>query len=284
MSASSPKTAGNLVLRKQHLLNEIARPSGARSQPHRTRILLPMSVLVALVASLVIIGGPGDLGTPAFAVTSAPNGMVSIRVVSTVASADQMNRQLASQGIPVSIQTAPSTPDLVGTWVAAQLSQDVPTAIADSVDSQTQGYATTIELPRDIRGIVTLTVGRSPRPGETIVAAGLRNILAPGGALACQGLATTTPTQTASALSRLGYEVDFWTMGSPLALSDRVAQPPTTARVTAVFLNDFDPSDLTISVRGRSNHVIVQLASPGSAAYTSQLRLGYAPSQPTNAC
>jgi hypothetical protein len=235
-------------------------------------------------AGLAVITGPAGLGPTAFAVSPEPHGVVAIHIVSTKASAEQMTRQLRSKGLHIRIATEPASPALVGTWIGVGADGRVPMSVVDEVGNQTEGYAATLEVPVSFPGTLVLDVGVPPRPGQQINVAGLRNALAPGGPLACNGLSGAKPANAAKTLTALGYSIDYWTTRQPQlpgrtpAQSGVVHTPPAGSRVTQVWVHDWVGDHWTDVDPSRERHVIVQVQSPTAATYPYTVWQGFAPS------
>ena len=277
-------------------MNEIAgstlERSPAPSQPRlraKSRRLGVTLGAVAGVTAAVFVGlsatsGPAGLGPSAFAVTPAPHGDVSIHIVSTEASADEMTRQLQAKGLHIKITTDAASPALVGTWLYDGATDQVPQSVEQFISKQMEGYAATLEVPAIFPGTLTLGVGVSPRAGERINVAGLRNALAPGGPLACHSLSGAKPADAAKTLAALGYTIDFWTTREPIYPANATTQqsgvvpsPPADTRVTQVWVHDWrgrrwDDVDAT-----REHNVIVQVQSPTAPSFPYTVWQGFAP-------
>ena len=234
----------------------------------------------AVFAGLAATSGPGGLGPSAFAVTHLPGDTVGIKVVNTQATADQMTRQLQADGVDVRIRTVPTTPQLVGTWVMASFSGEVPAAVSNAVAAQTRGYVATIELPAVFPGSITLYVGRAMRSGETPQVGGARNALAPGGLLFCDRLIGARPADAQRTLAADGYTV-HWADGRRGLYTQEVATPPAGSRVTAAFIFDFDRRNVDQPIVN-PHDVTVTVLDPRDPRFKAQIWLGFAPSQQTS--
>lgn len=281
---------------REHLMLEIAPPlsrtqevAPAHRWTPRSAALAAATVAAATAAvlgGLTLGAGPGGLGPSAFAVTPEPKGVVAVHVVSTQASADQMTRQLQAKGLNVQVATVPVSPALVGTWVAVGADGDYSQARMDDLIRQTEGYATTLEIPANMPGEIQLTVGRAPNRGEAIAVGGLRNALAPGGPLACQALSGANPSVAARQLRSLGYTIDFWTTkqplvhpaGTPASVTGVVAEPAFGSKVTQVWVHDWVGNELTNVRPGYEHHVVVQVQDPRSSTYEYEVWQGFPPS------
>lgn len=274
-----------LARRREHLMQEIQdapersewttgpRKAAAR-KPRRLRTRMPRSVVggvavtvLALVAFIVVSvsGGEGGHGSAAFAIAPVPDGNVSIRVLDSDVSARAMTAQLHERGLHIGITALPVSPQLVGTWVGAGGTADLPAELLRSVQDQTQGYVVTLEVPASFPGSLSLAVGRAPHHGEAVAVSGARNALAPGGLLACEGLSGAEPASAAERLTELGYTVE-WSTG-PTGNQSLPAAPPGT-RVTEAIVEDDEP------------HVRLVVASPSDErSYDAQRWRGFAPSQ-----
>lgn len=282
---------GRLARLKGHLMTEITTApaahapgtdDGSRRRPRR-RLGLAVAAVAAVTAAvlvgLVVTTGPGGLGPTAFAVSHLPGDTIAIKVVNTHASADQMTRQLHGQGVNVSIQTMTATPQLVGTWVAAGFTPEVPKSISDSIAEQEHGYVATLELPAVFPGAITLTVGIPTPAGETPNVGGVRNALAPGGLLFCDRLSGAKPAAAQKKLESQGYTV-HWADGAHGLVTRSLSIPPPGSRVSAAFIFDFDPKDVSRPI-SNPHDVTVSVIDPRDPRYLPQLWLGFAPSQQT---
>jgi len=268
---------------RSHLMTEIATaPTSERAAPSRRwtprRALAGVAALaviaVAAFVGVSVTGGPAGLGPAAFAVTQLPGGTVAIHVVDDEATAAQMTRQLHAQGLNITIESVPTTPQLVGTWVWSSGSADAPRSLLDSIADQTHGYVATIEVPATFPGSITLGVGRATRPGETPQVAGARNALAPGGLLFCDRLSGADPSVAARTLAAAGYTV-HWADG---VVSRPVDAPPAGARVTQAFVFDFDPKNVERPIAD-PHDVTVVVAQPSQSRYLPELWTGFSLSQ-----
>jgi len=264
----------HLMLEIQSLPQEITAPASVRTaRPGRRmprRFAMAGGAVVGLTCAAITLSvafesSPG-LGTPAFAVSALPQGNVSITVVNTAASAKQMTDQLHAKGVNVAIETMPASRQLVGTWVGQSYSSAVPESLWRSINAQTHGYTKTLDIPASFPGAITLYVGRAPKAGEGVQVGGIRNALAPGGALACRVSPGSTPDAARRALVSAGYTVT-WAYQSRSAA---VGAPPAGTRVTDAYVSDDDPHAVTLLV-----------ADPHSPTYSALVWSGFAPSQRT---
>lgn len=273
-----------------HLMTEISTapaPTAITPIPNRRwtprRIGLAATAVAAATAAafvgLTVTSGPGGLGPRAFAVSHLPGDTIAIKVVNTEASAAQMTRQLRDQGVNVTVDTVTTTPQLVGTWISAGFSADVPESLSQSIASQMHGYVATIELPAVFPGTINLDVGRPTPAGEEPNVAGMRNALAPGGRLFCDRLSGVRPSIAEQRLTAQGYTV-HWVDGTRSLYSQTVSAPPAGTRVSAAFIFDFDRTDLTRAIAD-PHDVNVTVISPQDRRFLPQLWLGFAPSQQT---
>ena len=233
-----------------------------------------VAVMVATFVGLSLTGGPAGLGPTAFAVTTLPGGTVAIKVVNSTATAKQMTAQLHKQGLNITVTAAPSTPQLVGTWVYASFTADVPSTLASSIAAQEHGYASTIDISASFAGRITLGVGRATLPGETAQVAGLRNALAPGGLLFCDRLAGADPQVAATKLAASGYTVRWAT--NPVTTAT-ITTPPAGSKVTEAFIGGVNVEQPV----ARAHDVTLILDTPTDRRYLPQLWTGFAPSQQT---
>jgi hypothetical protein len=300
MTHDTPLAPDRLARRREHLMTEIAatqdiaaapavrNPRGTFWQPRR---LLAAAASVAVIAgaaftAMALTGGPTGAGATAFAVARLPHGKVSIRVVSTAASAKQMTDQLHAKGLDIFVTTVPATPQLVGTWVSMSTSQDFSPALAKDLVSQALSHSVTLDVPAHFTGSLGLSLAVAPSSGEQPEVAGLRNALAPGAPLACSGLSGTGPDHAAAVLERRGYTVLGFTtgVGLPGSTTPDLTKPPRGTKVTAVFIEDMSPTDSTQVLTSRDHDVAIQIASPADASYPILLHAGFAPSQSLTGC
>jgi hypothetical protein len=271
MRADPQLRPSRVELRLEHLMTEIATPAlapGRHAVERRSRrwvgAVTVAAVASAVAAAVVLVGTtPASIkGATAFAIEPAANGFVAVKVVSTDASARQMTAQLHAAGLNVNVGTEPASPQLVGTWVGASFSANVPAALAKSIASQTDGYAATLDIPKGMTGKVTLYVGVATPSGQQPQVAGLRNALAPGGRLACPQLSGTDPASAKATLAAKGFVVTWKDNISPTAPA--LAEPAAGAKVTTAFISDTDP-----------NQAMVIAVAPTDRRYAGLIHLGY---------
>jgi hypothetical protein len=295
-----PLAPGRLAARREHLMSEItashdtaAAPVAVDSRGSRWPIkrLVVAAAAVAVIAAgaltaLSVTGGPTGDGATAFAVARLPHGRVSIRVVSTAASAKQMTDQLHAKGLAISVQTVPATRQMVGTWVAISSSEDFPQSLTQDLVKQAFGHSVTLDVPAHFTGSLQLTLAVAAEAGQDPEVSGLRNALAPGGVLACSALPGTRPNHAAAVLRRRGYTVLGFTTsaGQPLPANQYLTEAPAGTRVTGAFIEDMSPTDFFRVVPGTERNVAIQIASPTDPTYQQRLRAGFAPSQPLRGC
>lgn len=271
-----------LARRREHLMTEITELapsplSPTPTEPRRSPSVARWSAVAAAVVALVVgigtvassIGGPTGHGPAAFAIEALPSGGVSIRVVDSKVSAGDMTAQLHAIGLDIAIDTAPASPQLVGRWLVVTASEEVPSQVADDVADQTLGSAATLEVRKRFRGQLTLTVGRSPEPGEAIQVAGTPNALAPAGLLYCERLAGQTPATADAALTAAGFTVTWAGRGRrPLAAA------PEGSRVGQAYVYDMKAL-APAGVRADGKTVQVVVWDPADPQYEQILWTGW---------
>ncbi|WP_339567374.1 hypothetical protein [Pseudokineococcus sp. 1T1Z-3] len=187
---------------------------------------------------------------------------MSISIIDTTAAAEEMTAQLAAEGLDVRVQTAPVTPQLVGTWVGVGSDGSTDEVVFDAVTAQALGYADDIAVPRGASGL-TLTVGVPTEPGQAAQIIGMRNAFAPGGPLECSTARGATVAAATTMLTEQGYStqvVRFPTF-EPVAAKD-------TDLVPTVFYDDATPS-----------HLLLVATDPGDATLQARRDLGFSPRQ-----
>jgi hypothetical protein len=292
MTSQPPLAPDRLARRKEHLMNEILTPvaDGHPVTPVRPRRRLGFAVAAFVVVLLTVgitltqtIGGHSvGLGPTAFAVTPAPHGQVSIRVVSTQASAEQMTDQLHRKGIDISVTTIPAVPALVGVWLTYGSATAIPAKLVQHLDQYVLGKSVTIVLPANVKG-AEFDIGRATKPGEAPVVGGFRNALSPGAPLACKSLSGTTPAAAQTILTSLGYTITGWTTSFNPIISPRLSELPA-GRVTEAFIDDLNGREVEDVLPGREHDVIVQVTPKTSTDYAMRIHQGFSPTQPLNTC
>lgn len=273
MSAHPRLPANRAESRLEHLMTEITAPATDLTSHHskpaiRWRRWLPLTagaIVAGVIAAIVVVVGvtpSHPRGATAFAVEPVADGSVAVKVVNTDASAREMTAQLHAAGLRVDVATEPASPQLVGTWVGASFSADVPQALAKSIISQTDGYTATLDIPKSLAGDVILYVGVTTPTGELPQVIGLPNALAPGGRLACLNLSGADPAQAAAALTARGYTLT-WT-DSVSAAAPTLTQPPAGSQVTDAFISDDNPKQ-----------VAVVAIAPSDSRYAGSIHIGY---------
>jgi hypothetical protein len=284
-----------LQRRRDHLMKEInlmqvedrrTAEGGVRGQmpgrlglraPRRRwgRYSLPGGVLVAGAAAVALVaalGSPGRFGAGQVAagglrIERISQQTVAVQIVDTRAAGEAMTRQLHEQGLNITIETVPASPQLVGTWLMTAFSADVPPAVAKEINTQVPGgYAATVEVPATFTGEITLSAGRAPDRGEQPMVIGKVNALAPGGRLGCLHASGGAAQDVELAVEGYGYTVT-WADGDDRDTA-AVAAPPTDARVVSAFIDDARPTVAQLVV-----------ARPGSARYDARAQIGYSPHQ-----
>jgi hypothetical protein len=197
MTTQEPSlSADRLVRRREHLMREItlaqARPASSsvparpvRSwQGWRGRALVgavTTTCAVVAVTLVVTLSGPAGNAPAAFAFQRVSQTTVAVRIVDSTVDAGEMTAQLHKQGINVTVDAVPVSPQVVGTWVSVSFSADVPASVRDAVREQVpNGYTATVDLPTSFKGAIRFGVGRDTESGEDPQVVAQRNALAPG--------------------------------------------------------------------------------------------------------
>ena len=253
--------------------------AGVRRRPRRNRRAAALVAVAAATATMFVVlsttGGEGGLGPRAFAIARLPGDVVSIHVVDTDASAEQMTRQLQEHGLDITIEAVPTNRQLVGTWLWVSQSEDVPRSVGRSVEEQLAGYTATIELPSSFPGEITLGVGRAAKEGEELQVGGIRNALAPGGLLFCERLRDLPPAEVHRRLTAKGYVV-----GWAAPRGRRFVPSPPPGVVTEAFVVDFEAMGRgEIGDDEDTRDVRVVVREPSDPLYEQQRWMGFSPSQ-----
>lgn len=249
-------------------------PAAARGWSPRRRAVFgglaslgTAAAAIAVVTAISLTSGPAATGPTAFAIQRVSNNTVSVHIVNTTAAADQMTAQLHEQGLNVTIDAVPASSQLVGTWLTASFSEDVPESTIQQILTQVpNGYTTTVDLPATFAGEIRLGVGRLPAAGEELQVSGMRNALAPGARLGCLHATGDDPAHVQQAVEQLGYTIT-WADGDA---RDLAIVPGASAgqKVVAAFIDDTHPAQVQLVA-----------ATPGSGRYDARSRMGYAPTQ-----
>ena len=266
--------------RREHLMREItmtqhANPSRAPASPERQHPRradwtrrglvggLVSAVAVSAVAVTISLSGPGGASAQAFSFERISSGKVAVHIVDTTVEADAMTEQLHEQGLNVTVDTYPASPQYVGTWLSVSFSDDVPDALQDAVIAQVpNGYTATVDLPTSFTGDIRFGIGRATKTGELPQVFGQRNALAPGARLGCLDATGGVPQDVQKKVEALGYTVS-WSDGDPLDLV-AVSQPTSAQRVVGAFIDDRTPKLVNLVA-----------ATPGTRRYEGRSRLGY---------
>jgi hypothetical protein len=241
--------------RRDHLMEEIALAhreecladaTGRRSRRRTWAAAVTVGAFaVGTFAVSATRGGSSGHGPEAFAVERLATGPVRIEIVDTEVAAKQMTQQLKDQGLAITIDTVPTSPQLVGTWLTVSAG-NASTADVDQLARQMNTANSSIEVPASlVSSDLELTFGRAPRSGEQIAASAATNALAPRGALYCNRLSGTSPQYAAAVLQQAGYTVHFNLQDDPLVPGQSYqdhyrafgSQPPV-GEVVGAHLND----------------------------------------------
>lgn len=248
-----------------------AEVSSGRSRRRRSLLagltLLGTATAAAVAAVALSLSGPAGTGHAAFAIQRVSGTTVSVHIVSTAAEAGEMTAQLQEKGLDVTVDTIPASPQLVGTWLTASFSEDVPEPVVERVLAQVpNGYTTTVELPVTFDGEIRLGVGRAPAAGEELQVLGMRNALAPGARLGCLHATGGEPARVQQAAEQLGYTVTWADGDTPELIT--VPGAGAGRRTAAAFIDDARPGEVRLVA-----------ATPGSRRYDGRSRMGYSPAQ-----
>jgi hypothetical protein len=228
---------------------------------------LASAAAIAAITVAATLSGPGTAAAAAFSFEKVSNDAVAVHIVDTTAEADAMTEQLHEQGLNVTIDAVAAGPQLIGTWLTASFSGDVPETVVQQVLQQVpNGYTPTVELPTSFDGDIRLAIGRAPAAGESPQVMGMRNALAPGARLGCLHATGGNPQDVRQAVEKLGYTVT-WASGEQMDLAT-VSAPGTGQLVTSAFIDDAAPSSVQVVV-----------TTPGSQRYDAQSHRGYSPTQ-----
>jgi hypothetical protein len=245
---------------------------GGRWSRYGLRYGLPGGVLIAgAVVGLVLAMSPatapgGPATSTALRIERVSQATVAVRIVDNRASAEAMTRQLHAQGLNVTVDTLAASPQLVGVWVGAGYSAQVPRPVAETIDSQLSGYTATVELPASFSGEITLSAGRAPGAGEQPTVIGQVNALSPGGRLGCLQASQGQPQQVRRQVEAYGYTVTWADGDDPDTAA--LSAPRPGQRVVTGYIDDAVPAVVRLVT-----------AVPGSTRYEARSRLGYSPGQ-----
>lgn len=164
---------GRLHQRLEHFMIEITTPEAASSSKvstgaiprsrHLRRVLVATTLTIAVIAAtftaLSVTGGPTGTGPAAFAITPQAHGMVTIKIVNTEASAEEMTRQLHSRGLGITVETrtlaAPAAQILLASY-SGRVPEDVSAAV--SAQLRTRPLPAAITVPAAFPGNITLVI------------------------------------------------------------------------------------------------------------------------------
>lgn len=208
-----------------------AEPGGSRSMRRSPRHRIGRRVAVIAVAAATAIA--------ATTLTVGGRSTIEVRAADAVANPAKVSRQLRAQGIQADVLVVPGS--LPGTWwhlffapeaevdelTWARLQAQVGTRVSglpneEIVDGGVSiRHSETLELPKGLRGPLTIVAARAPAPGEKVAGSPHTNELAPTGAFWCLGLERMAPEDAGRALEELGYDV-LWFWGT----ESEVGEPP----------------------------------------------------------
>lgn len=198
----------------------------------------------------------------AFASAIAGDRTITVDAADALRSPASVEKRLSEEGISADVYAVPVKDDLVGKWFHLYLD---PRADVDAgtfallksyVGELDFGYDTVaercpggagcdrtsiLEIPGDVKGPMTLVVGRAAGANESYWAENMDwgNELAPSGALYCLALEEKSPEEAAVLLEAKGYRVE-WTYDAPRSAPDgersgSVDEPPVGTGITVAY-------------------------------------------------
>jgi hypothetical protein len=120
-----------------------------------------VAATAGVFVTLSVTGGSTGLtatAATAFTINHVPGDMVTIKIVNSAASAQEMTKQLRGQGLDITVKTMSSTAQETGHWVFASFSAQVPQSVSDAVGAQASRQPATITVPAEFPGSLTLVV------------------------------------------------------------------------------------------------------------------------------
>lgn len=174
------------------------------------RVWLVVPAALVAVLALVLVIGPGAFTSDplrgALAVNQA-EGTVTIEVTEAGSDPTGLQQKLRAAGIDVRIETLPAEQSAVGTWLRATFTAEFPSDVANRITEQVGTNRSTITLPADVPGGLTLFVGREAADGEA-PRGGPVNLLAEG-PLHCLRLDAVSFAEAEQRLRAQGYDVTW---------------------------------------------------------------------------
>lgn len=274
-------SADRLNQGREHLMREITltrqpnltstaespAPLRQRATWKKRRVMGGFASLATIAAITMVAIESGPSAAAAFSFQAISSDTVAVHIVNTAVGADEMTDQLQHQGLNVTIDAVPTSPQLVGTWLTVSFTDDVPTTVQDAVLAQVpNGYTATVDLPTSFPGDITFSIGRATRTGESARVVGQRNALAAGARLGCLHATGANPEDVQKAVQALGYS-SSWADGDQVDLRP-IAVPEPGQRIVQAFIDDTSPTQVQLVT-----------ATPGSTRYDARSRQGYAPTQ-----
>lgn len=240
--------------------------------------ILRRSVGVAVAAAFLVV---------ATTVLVASQSTISVSADDAIEDPAQVIQDLRDAGIEARILVVPVPPSAAGTWwslsfspgaqvddlVWAKLKAQVGVGVArlpEEILDRGRGvfHREILELPRNLEGPLTLSVGRAARPGEA--EAPMDNELAPNGAFWCMDLHTMAADRAGRLLQDMGHEV-VWiheTFEGPGGEGHQVEAPPEGSGITTAFFRAPRVVDIRLAPEAEVQRMRLQAGTPtqGGAA------------------
>lgn len=258
------------------LFSQIERNVGEiRHAPSRPRWRRPTVTIPAFIA----LSGSALL----FASAIAGSRTIGVDAREALQNPEKVERYLADEGIEASIVAVPVRPPLVGKWFHLYLPPDAdieegtfallksyvgeldfshPEVAERCLNGYGCDWTDVLEIPGEVKGPITLVVGREAQPHEGYWARNIRqsNELAPSGALYCMQLEDKTSGAIERRLESDGYEIR-WTYEDGQESRD-VAEPPAGSSVTVAYIFEPGVADIRVSPQEAVNDLRVSEGTP----------------------
>ncbi len=227
---------------------------------------------VAVAAAFLVV---------ATTVLVASQNAIEVRATDAIDDPAEVTQDLRDAGIEARILIVPVPPSAAGTWWSlsfspgtqvddlawAKLKAQVGVGVAglpEEIRDRGRGvfHHEVLELPRNLGGPVTLSVGRAERPGEA--EAPMDNELAPNGAFWCLDLHTMPADRAGRLLEDMGYEVVwvYQTFEGPGGEGRQVDTPPQGSGITTAFFRAPDVVDIRLAPEADVERLRVQAGTP----------------------
>lgn len=227
---------------------------------------------VAVAAAFLVV---------ATTVLVASQNTISVSADDAIADPAEVIQDLRDAGIEARILVVPVPPSAAGTWWSlsfspgvqvddlawAKLKAQVGVGVAglpEEILDRGRGvfHHEILELPRNLRGPLTLSVGRAARPGEA--EAPMDNELAPNGAFWCLDLHAMPADRAGRLLEDMGYEVAwvYETFKGPGGEGHQVDAPPQGSGITTAFLRTPDVVDVRLASEAEVERLRLQAGTP----------------------